>query len=219
MEFSIKKNLCVWGVAMFDGLASFLAPPAGSLVGFAGSRALSPADPASAVLASVLAGLAALPAIPFGVGVGCAPGADALVRSACSSLPLALRVFSAAALPFSALPPRAALAARSAALVRAVAAARGGWFFVAPGRPCPAAAGAPAPRRSWASCASGSWSVLSLAAGLGCRVFLVGPAALLPGWPAGAWLPARAASGVSAPGLLWAWAPAAVPVAARLPGF
>jgi hypothetical protein len=123
-------------------------------------------------------------------------------------------VFSAAA--FAGL-GRAAFAARAAALVRAVAASGPGCgvvVFVA--GPCPAGlVPSPSSSRCWGGFGSGSWSEAAFAAGLGLPVvvFLCGPAASLPAWPGGVWLPA-AAAGVWSAG--WRWSPV---VAARLPGF
>ena len=154
-------------------------------VGFCGSRSLVCSPLVAPVVGSVLAS-------GRGVAVGCAAGADALVRAAAPGC----AVFSVAAFP--GLPARAALAARSAALVSAVAASGPGAAFVGfvASGPCPAGL---VPARSASRCfagfGSGSWASLAFAAGLGLPV-MVFPS--LPGWlPAawGAWSPA-AVSGV-----------------------
>ena len=157
-----------------------------ALVGFCGSRSLVSSPLVAPVVGSVLRS-------GRGVAVGCAAGADALVRAAAPGC----AVFSAAAFP--GLPARAALAARSAALVSAVAASGVGAAFVGfvASGPCPAGL---LPARSASRCfagfGSGSWAALAFAAGVGLPVvvFPVGGPAWLPlAW--GAWSPA-AASGV-----------------------
>lgn len=174
---------------------------AASLVGFTGARSLgAPWSPlVASVVGSVLAG-------GRGVAVGCASGADLLVRSAA---PGAL-VFSVASGRWGR--GRGAFAGRSAALVRAVAASgpgAGAGFVGFVSSACPAGV---VPAGSWRSGvpASGSWSTLALAAGAGLPVvvFWCGPwpgpggSPPLPAWPGGAWSPA-AASGCWAAGWLW----------------
>lgn len=159
------------------------------VVGFSGWRALSgvPLSLLSAVAASACSSGCA-------VWVGCCvSGADAAVRSVCSSAGVVPRVFRAS----SSVP--GAVAARSAALVRALAGV-GGLLVSAPGVPCPAGV---VPARSWRSgaCPSGSWSSLALAVGLGVPVLVVGlPASSLPRWSGGAWV---ACSSVGAPCFAW----------------
>ncbi|MCZ7568899.1 MAG: hypothetical protein M5U01_09980 [Ardenticatenaceae bacterium] len=165
------------------------------LVGFTGSRSLSPAAAplVAGVVGSVVAG-------GRGVAVGCAAGADALVRAAAPGA----RVWSVSA--FSDLPRPAALAQRSVAMVHAVAASGPGAGLVAfPAAPCPAGL---VPARSWRACGSGTWSSAALAAGLGLPVvvFPAGWPWAPPAWPGGSWQPA-AAGGVWAQG--WRWVPAA----------
>lgn len=92
-------------------------------IGFSGSRA-----PSVASVCALRSVLAALPS-EVSVVVGCASGIDALVRSACPSA----RVFQARDYGIG----RGALAARSIACVRAVAAAGGVWVSF-PDAPCPA---------------------------------------------------------------------------------
>jgi hypothetical protein len=165
---------------------SLFPSSAPAVVGFSGSRRLAPAFAplVAGVVASVLAA-------GRSVAVGCAAGADAFVRSAA---PGAL-VFSAAAFGSG----RSAFAARSVALVRAVAAGGpGSGFVVFPGAPCPAGL-SPSARSSACFCGSGSgsWASAAFAVGLGLPlvVFPCGFSAL-PAW--GRWVPAG--SGVWAVG-------------------
>jgi hypothetical protein len=155
--------------------------PVPAVVGFSGGRRLPVAfrPLVAGVVASVLAA-------GRSVAVGCAPGADLFVRAAA---PGAV-VFAASA--FGSGP--AAFAARSVALVRAVAAGGpGSGFVVFPAVPCPAGL---APSASPAACfcglGSGSWASAAFAAGLGVPlvVFPCGFSALPP-W--GVWRPAAAA--------------------------
>ena len=166
-----------------------------SLVGFCGSRSL-PAS-SSSLVSSVVGSVVAS---GRGVAVGCASGADALVRSSCPSA----QVFAVASGRWGSGP--GAFAARSSALVRAVAASGSGAGFVGfVAGPCPAGV---VPARSWrsGSSVSGSWSSLALAAGLGVPVvvFPVGWAWRPPAWSGGRWV--SAGRGVWASG--WRWVPA-----------
>ena len=159
-----------------------------SLVGFTGSRSL----PASfgAVVASVVAEVLAS---GRGVAVGCAAGADALVRAAA---PEAI-VFSVSSGRWG--QGRGAFAARSAALVKTVAASGPGAEFVGfVDSPCPVGLGPSASAsRCFRGLGSGSWATLSFAAGLGLPVVVrpcpstcseqVGWAWSAPAWP-GAWV-------------------------------
>lgn len=167
-----------------------------ALVGFCGSRFLpaSVSPLVSSVVGSVVAS-------GRGVAVGCAAGADALVRAACPGA----QVFSVVTGRWGQGPQ--AFAARSSALVRAVAASGAGAGMVGfVAGPCPVGV---VPARSWrsSSVVSGSWSSLALAAGLGVPVvvFPVGWAWRPPAWAGGSWVPAG--RGVWASG--WRWAPAA----------
>ena len=140
------------------------------MVGFCGSRSL-PACWASFV-ARVCASLC-----PAGgpAAVGCAAGADSFVRAA---LPGAV-VFRVASFGSG----RWAFAARSAALVRAVAASPSPLFVAFVSAPCPAGV---VPSRSFRGLGSGSWGAVALAVGLGVpvRVFWCGsvPAPAFPAW-------------------------------------
>ncbi|MEP0546406.1 MAG: hypothetical protein ABJF88_05700 [Rhodothermales bacterium] len=137
-------------------------------VGFSGSRSASPV--------CLAACRAVLPLVGGAVHVGCAPGLDAAVRSACPSASVLSAVSFGGAGGFG----RGAFAARSVALVRAVAAAGQGavppsvWVSF-PGCACPAGlAPCPSPSRCFSGLGSGSWASLAFAAGLGlpCLVFV-----------------------------------------------
>jgi hypothetical protein len=150
-----------------------------ALVGFSGSRSL-PARFGG--LAAELAG--SVLAAGRGVAVGCAPGLDAMVRSACPSA-VVFRVAGSR---------RGDFAARSVACVREVAGSGVGAGWVSfPGCPCPESL-APSPCSSLCFCGSGSgsWASAALAAGLGLPVVVFGlPSSSLPAsW--GSW--SRAAS-------------------------
>lgn len=153
-------------------------------VGFSGSRS-APAPVLS--LASALA---------LSVGrsgglvlVGCAAGVDRAVRVS----PLGVGrcvVFRASSWRARGLPFRAALAARSAAFVRALAGS-GGCLVSFPCAPCPPGL---LPVRSWpGGVGSGSWGSVALAAGLGVPLFV---------------LPAAGALGPSLPSSWGSWSPA-----------
>ncbi|MEZ5044177.1 MAG: hypothetical protein R2828_30065 [Saprospiraceae bacterium] len=153
------------------------------LVGFSGARA-----PSLQLAGACSAVLAAMPPVP--VAVGCAPGIDQLVRSA---FPQA-RVFQAAGTH------PGALAARSAQLVRQVAAA-GGCLLVFPSGPCP---GAVRVSSSFQGHGSGSWGSCALALGLGVPVLVC---ALVPvaSWQAWAGPLAACFQVVGAPGPQHCW--------------
>lgn len=158
-------------------LSLFPAAAAPALVGFSGSRRLAP--PFRPLVAGVVASVVAS---GRSVAVGCAAGADAFVRAAA---PGAL-VFSVASFGSG----RGAFAARSVALVRAVAAGGpGSGLVVFPGASCPLGL---SPSASASACfcglGSGSWASAAFAAGLGLPVvvFPCGFSAL-PAW--GAWSP------------------------------
>jgi hypothetical protein len=155
-----------------------------ALIGFSGSRSLS-SSWAPLVGRVVRGALAA----GRGVGVGCAAGADLLVRRAAGGRACVWRVSSGAWGS-----GRGAFAARSVALVRAVAASGAGAGFAGfVSSPCPAGL---LPSASSSACfsglGSGSWASLALAAGLGLPVVVFwcggGWGALLPlSW--GVWSP------------------------------
>ena len=148
-----------------------------ALVGFGGSRSLSSAW-AGLVGRVVVAGAR----VGRGVAVCSGAGASALVRQA---WPASL-VFSPS------FAGRGALSARASACVKACASAGPGSAWVAfVAGPCPAGI---VPARSWRSGrpASGSWSEIALAVGLGLPVVVFwcapGPS-VLPAW-GGSWVPA-----------------------------
>lgn len=146
------------------------------LGGFCGSRSLPPAW--AVRVGQVVRGVQAA---GLGVAVGCARGADQLVRQAAPGA----RVFRASSFGSG----RGAFAARSSALVRAVSQSGPGAVLVGfVSSSCPAGV---VPARSWRSGLppSGSWSALALAAGLGVRVFVFwcgGGQDALPAW-GGSW--------------------------------
>lgn len=172
------------------------------LVGFTGSRTL-PASWSSQVSAVV----ASVQGSGRQVAVGCAAGADALVRVAA---PGAL-VFSVSGGAFGS--GRSAFARRSAALVQVVAGSGPGAGFVGfVAGPCPVGL-VPSPSSSacFQGFGSGSWASLALAAGLGLPVIVFwcssAAVSLAPSW--GSWLPA-AQSGPFASG--WRFVPNSGPV-------
>lgn len=165
------------------------------VVGFSGSRS------ASSCPSSLPGRLAAALPSSVSVLVGCQRGVDAAVRAARP----AAQVFSAAAFEGAG---RGAFAARSAALVRAVASG-GGCLVVFPSGPCPSGV---RPSRRFSGQGSGSWGSAALALGLGCPVLVCAP---FP--PAGASASWRVWCGGLAPrlsviggvgGRCWLWAPA-----------
>ena len=163
------------------------------LVGFSGSR-FGSSSPSS--LPAQLA--AALPA-SCSVLVGCASGVDAAVRAARPSA----QVFRASAFGSGSF----AVPARSAALVRSVAAGRG-CLVAFPSGPCP---GAVRVSRQFAGHGSGSWGSGAFALGLGLPVFVLAP---LPVWASKAWqawcgpLAARFSCLGGVGGQCWLWCPA-----------
>lgn len=167
-----------------------------SAVGFSGSRALSPSAAASLAAAAAASGVPVL--------VGCAAGVDGVVRAA---VPTA-RVFRASAFAWQGLTWSAALALRSAAMVRELAASGPAALLVWPGRACPAGL---RPGPAWRSgFGSGSWATAALAAGLGVSVFVFLPAGVQPPAAWGAW------SLVGGGALAGAWSLAARPAQAKL---
>ena len=136
------------------------------LVGFSGSRGLPPA-----VLSSVLC----LRARSTGVSVvGCAAGVDRDVRVCLRSAV----VFSAADFGVG----RGSFAARSVALVRAVATG-GGSFVSFPSTPCPVGLLPSASSlRSFCGSGSGSWGSLSFAVGCGVASWVYAPFGVPSGW-------------------------------------
>jgi hypothetical protein len=156
-----------------------------SLIGFCGSRSLS-----VSWLPLVRRAVGGALASGRGVGVGCAAGADRLVRLAAGGR---ARVWSVSSGRWGS--GRGAFAARSCALVRACAGSGPGAGFVGfVSSPCPAGLlPSPVPARCFSGLGSGSWASLALAAGLGLPVVVFwcgpgAPGAVLPlSW--GVWSP------------------------------
>ncbi len=148
-----------------------------SSFGVGGSRRPSPCSGAAA--AAFVASLRGAGVPASSVFTSCGAGAPSLVAAAFPGC----QFFSAAAPAFCGLGSRA-FAARAAALVRALAASPSPLWVCFPGGACPAGV---APRRSWVSGGSGSWSECALAAGLGVPVLVFLPAGVVPpsGW--GSW--------------------------------
>ena len=175
--------------SVFSGLVS---------VGFSGSRSLSPAAAASLS--------ALLPLVPAGVrvSVGCAAGADALVRSWFGGSVL---LFSVSSGRFGS--GRSAFARRSCRCVSSVAAGSRGLLVVVPGGGCPAGV---APSRSFSGRGSGSWGSAAFALGRGRRVLVWLPAGSRPPvWSSVSWSSAGALGSAGC----W-WLGVAVPVPAQL---
>ncbi|MBW4523471.1 MAG: hypothetical protein KME16_28020 [Scytolyngbya sp. HA4215-MV1] len=136
-----------------------------SVVGFSGSRRGCSAAALSAAFSRVASGAS--------VFVGCASGVDAVVRCRFGSR---CRVFSASSRS------RGGLAARSAGLVRAVAAAGGCWVSF-PSCACPAGlVPSPVSGRCFCGFGSGSWASLAFAVGLGVPCLVFSPWGVPAGW-------------------------------------
>ena len=171
-------------------------------VGFSGSRSLSPA--ASAALSALL------PLVPAGVrvSVGCAAGADALVRSWFGGAASVL-LFSVASGRFGS--GRSAFARRSCRCVLSVAAGSRGLLVVVPVGGCPAGV---VPSRSFSGRGSGSWGSLAFALGRGRRVLLWLPAGSRPPvWAGASW---SSAGALGSAGCWWLGVPAPRVVALSL---
>lgn len=157
-----------------------------ALVGFCGSRLLCSAHAplVRAVVASVMRS-------ERGVAVGCASGADRLVRVAAPDA----RVFRASAFGDG----RASFARRSAAMVAALLASGAGCGLVAfVSSACPAALSpSSSPSACFAGFGSGSWASVALAVGLGV------PVVVFPCGGSSAWLPSWSGSWVSAGSGVW----------------
>lgn len=150
-----------------------------SSVGFSGSR--SPSYAALSALSSVCA---VVPRSGCRVSVGCARGVDLAVRGVFSGS-RSLLVFSAFSPRFARAGAVGALALRSAACVRSVAAGRRGLLVVLPSGACPAGV---RPGRSFRGCGSGSWGSAALAVGLGRRVVVWLPSGVVPpAWSGFSW--------------------------------
>ena len=137
-----------------------------SVFGFSGSR--------SGVSASVLSSVVPFVPAVSQVFVGCARGVDAFFRSAFPSA----SVFQAADFGCG----RGAFAARSVAVVRAVAEGGGLWVSF-PASPCPAGL-LPSASSSKAFCglSAGTWSSLAFALGSGVPCLVFAPHGVPRGW-------------------------------------
>lgn len=179
--FRVLPVRCLVAASLPSGVLSVLSRAGVGAVGFSGSRSVVPG-----VVPAVAARVASLGCPVF---VGCAAGVDAAFRAAFPSA----RVFSASSFGSG----RGSFAARSVAVVRAVAVAGGAWVSF-PSGPCPAGL-LPSASSSRAFCGSGSGSWASLAfavgSGLPCLVFGFAPPAAwgfvslgggwwFSGWPA-----------------------------------
>jgi hypothetical protein len=137
--------------------------------GFSGSRSV--VSPACGSVASFLRR-----SRPVCGAVGCAGGVDSFFRSAFPSL----SVFRASSFGRG----RGAFAARSVAVVRAVASAGGLWVSF-PSSPCPSGlVPSGVSSRAFGGFRSGSWASLAFACGLGvpCLVFLPSGVEFPPSW-------------------------------------
>ncbi len=176
------------------------------MFGFCGSRSLS--QQFSGLVRNVVR---SVPGASAQLAVGCAPGADQFVRQAAGFRAL---VFRASSFSVPGAPPAAALARRSVAMVRALAAAPPSILVAFASSPCPASV---FPSASASACfcggGSGTWASLALAAGLGIsvRVFVCVPAGAslsLPAWGGGSWV-AGGQAGLSGVWVsCWVWVPA-----------
>ncbi len=155
-----------------------------ALVGFCGSRSLP-----SAFSPLVSLCVSAVVVAGRGVAVGCASGADAFVRRACSSAV----VFSASSFGSG----RGSFARRSAALVSAVSVSGAGCGLVAfVSSPCPSAlVPSSVASRCFAGFGSGSWASVAFVVGSGVPVVVfpcvgsgVAAASVLPLAWSGSWV-------------------------------
>ena len=165
-------------------------------VGFSGSRSLSGSG-----LLALRSLLSFVPRSGCRASVGCAAGADLLVRSVLAGFP-GLLLFSVASGRFGS--GRAAFARRSSRLVRSVAAGSRGLLVVVPSGACPAGV---VPSRSFSGRGSGSFGSAALALGSGRRVLLWLPSGCLPpSWSGVSW---SSAGALGSAGCWWLGVPAA----------
>lgn len=153
-----------------------------ALVGFCGSRSLSPSF-SSAVSRCV----SSVGRAGRGVAVGCASGADSFALSAARRAGLPVSFFAASSFGRG----RSSFARRSSALVSAVAASGVGCglvAFVSAG--CPSALlPSPVPSRCFAGFGSGSWASVAFAVGLGVPVVVFPCGSVsLPSFWSGSWV-------------------------------
>ena len=192
---------CLFGGCAVSVLASSSVFAGVVSVGFSGSRSLSAG--ASAALSALL------PLVPAGVrvSVGCAAGADAVVRSWFGAAGSVL-LFSVASGRFGS--GRSAFARRSSRCVLSVAAGSGGLLVALPSAAVPPAGVVPS--RSFFGGGSGSWGSLAFALGRGRRVLLWLPSGCLPpSWSGVSW---SSAGAFGSAGCWWLGVP--VPAPAQL---
>lgn len=153
--------------SLMVSLSSFLA--SFPRVAFSGSRLC-----ASSAAASCRAFLPSVASFSGAVGVGCAWGVDALVRSAFPSA----SVFSVSSFAVGGRVSRASFARRSSALV-SWCASGGGALVAFPLGACPSGV---VVSSSFGGRGSGSWGSVALALGLGCPVLVVSPVGVSASW-------------------------------------
>lgn len=164
-------------------------------VGFSGSRSLSGSG-----LLALRSLLSFVPRSGCRASVGCAAGADLLVRSVLAGFP-GLLVFSVASGRFGV--GRSAFARRSSRCVLSVASGSRGLLVVVPGGACPAGV---VPSRSFSGGGSGSWGSAAFALGRGRRVLVWLPSGCLPpAWSGVSW---SSAGALGSAGCWWLGVPA-----------
>lgn len=159
-------------------------------VAFSGSRVGS-----SSAVASCRSFLPVLGGFSGAVGVGCASGVDASVRSFFPSA----SVFSVSSFPVGGRVSRASFALRSSALVQWCASS-GGLLVAFPLGACPSGV---AVSSSFRGCGSGSWGSVALAVGLACSVLVVSPAGVGSAWFGALASSFRCVGSAPCGGLLW----------------
>jgi hypothetical protein len=182
-------------VFIMVSLASFVC--SFPCVAFSGSRLSG-----SSAAASCRAFLPSVASFAGSVGVGCASGVDAVVRSAFP----AASVFSVASFLVGGRVARASFALRSAALVRWCAAS-GGLLVAFPLGACPVGVAVSA---SFSGCGSGSWGSVALALGLGVPVLVVSPVGVGAAWFGALAACFRPVGAAPCGGSLWLASPAPV---------
>lgn len=143
-----------------------------SVVGFSGSRVVSPGA------AAAVSAVAAVVSRSASVSVGCARGVDSVARGLFPSA----SVFSVASGRWGV--GRGAFAGRSVACVRSVAVPGGVWVSF-PSSPCPPGLSpSSSSSRCFSGSGSGSWASLAFALGLGvaCVVWLPSGVSAPVGW-------------------------------------
>ena len=163
-------------------------------VAFSGSRVVG-----SSAWVSCRSFLPVLGGFSGAVGVGCASGVDASVRSAFPSA----SVFSVSSFLVGGRVARASFALRSSALV-SWCASSGGLLVAFPLGACPVGVAVSA---SFRGCGSGSWGSVALALGLGVPVLVVSPVGLGSAWFGALASSLRCVGSAPCGGLLWCSVP------------